>query len=155
LLIVFFLCGLWHGADVTFILWGLWHGLFLIFERLPMGRMLERVPIILSRGYTLIVVLVGWVFFRAENISVAGAYLKDMFTVSFAPVVLTYHTMACAALAAGAVSCLLPDRFFPAPTSHKAGSFPASAYCLQTFLAILSIALLLAGMRNPFIYFDF
>ncbi|MDR1368160.1 MAG: MBOAT family protein [Candidatus Accumulibacter sp.] len=155
LLIVFSLCGLWHGADITFILWGLWHGLFLVFERLPAGRMLERVPVVLSRSYTLIVVLVGWVFFRAENISLARAYLKNMFTVSSAPSVLTYHVMACVALAVGFVLCLLPDRFFPAPTSHKAESFPASAYGLQTLFAVLSIALLLTGGRNPFIYFDF
>ena len=155
LLIVFFLCGLWHGADVTFILWGLWHGLFLVFERLPAGRMLERLPRVLSRGYTLIVVLVGWVFFRAENIGAAGAYLQDMFSLSFAPVALSYHATACAALAAGAALCLLPDRLFPAPTSREAGRFLTGAYWLQAVLAVLSVALLLTGARNPFIYFDF
>lgn len=155
LLLVFFLCGLWHGADVTFILWGLWHGVFLVLERLPVGRMLERLPGILCRGYTLLVVLVGWVFFRAENIGAAGTYLSDMFTVSFAPVALSYHATACVALVAGTVLCLLPDRFFPAPTSRMAGSFPASAYWLQALLAVLSVALLLIGARNPFIYFDF
>ncbi len=155
LLIVFFLCGLWHGADVTFVLWGLWHGLFLIIERLPAGRLLERMPGFLSRGYTLFVVLIGWVFFRAENIHTAGAYLKDMFTVSFAPPILTYHAAACAALAAGGALCLLPDRLFPAPDSRNAGDFPASAYCAQVILAVGSIMLLLTGARNPFIYFDF
>lgn len=155
LIIVFFFCGLWHGADVTFVLWGLWHGLFLVIERLSVGRLLERVPEVLSRSYTLIVVLIGWVFFRAENIDVAGAYLKGMFTISFAPVTLTYHAMACVALAVGVVLCLLPDRFFPAPTSRNAGEFSASAYGLQALLAVLSIAFLLRGARNPFIYFDF
>lgn len=155
LLIVFFLCGLWHGADVTFILWGLWHGLFLVFERLPLGRMLERLPNVFSRVYTLFVILVGWVFFRADNIDAAGAYLKNMFTISFTPVTLSYYTTACFALAVGIVSSLLPDRFFPTPTSHSAESFPASAYWLQALLAVLSVVLLLSGTRNPFIYFDF
>lgn len=155
LLIVFSLCGLWHGADVTFILWGLWHGLFLVIERLPAGRLLEKMPRFLSRSYTLIVVLVGWVFFRAENTEAAGAYLKNMFTFSLAPAILTYHTAACAALAVGAVLCLLPDRFFPGSASRKAGNFQVSVYCLQVLLAVLSIVLLLTGERNPFIYFDF
>ncbi len=155
LLIVFFLCGLWHGADVTFILWGLWHGLFLVIERLPAGRLLENMPGFFSRSYAMFVVLIGWVFFRAENIGVAGAYLKDMFTFSMSSVSLTYHLTACFALAVGVILCLLPDRFFPAPTSRKAEAFPASAYCLQALFAVLSIALLLTGARNPFIYFDF
>jgi len=155
LLIVFFLCGLWHGADVTFILWGLWHGLFLIIERLPAGRILERMPTVLARSYTLIVILIGWVFFRAENIHAAGAYLQDMFTISLAPVVLAYHATACVALAAGVVLCLMPDRSFPLPTSRNTGAFPVSAYCLQAILAVASVALLLTGTRNPFIYFNF
>jgi alginate O-acetyltransferase complex protein AlgI len=155
LLIVFFLCGLWHGADITFILWGLWHGLFLVIERLPVGRLLEKMPGFLARCYTMTVVLIGWVFFRAENIGAAGTYLKDMFTFSLSPVALSYHTMACVALTIGVILCLLPDRFFPNPSSRKAGNFPASAYCLQVLLSVLSIALLLTGARNPFIYFNF
>ena len=155
LLIVFFLCGLWHGADVTFILWGLWHGLFLAFERLPVGRMLEKLPSVLSRGYTLIVVLIGWVFFRAENINAAGTYLKDMLTFSLSSVALTYHTTAFIALLAGVVFCLAPDRFFPDPTSREAGNFPASMFYVQIALAVVSVALLLTRTRNPFIYFNF
>lgn len=155
LLIVFFLCGLWHGADVTFILWGLWHGMFLIVERLPVGRFLEKMPTVLSRGYTLIVVLIGWVLFRAEDISAAIAYLKSMFTISFAPVALTYHTMAFVALVIGIILCLIPDKYFPEPTSRKPGDFPVSVYVLQVVLAVLSVAFLLTGTRNPFIYFNF
>lgn len=155
LLIVFFLCGLWHGANATFILWGLWHGVFLIIERLSAGRLLDKAPRVLSRSYTLIVVMIGWVFFRAENIETAGAYLKDLFTFSLSPVVLTYHATACAALAVGIVLSLLSDRLVPNPTSGTAGNFPTSAYCLQAILAVLSIALLLTSVRNPFIYFNF
>jgi len=157
LLIVFFLCGLWHGADVTFILWGVWHGLFLVIERLPAGRLLEKMPALLSRIYTLVVVLVGWVFFRAENIGAAWAYLKEMFVFSLTPggPSLTYYPMACAALAVGGVLCLLPDKFLPDPASRNASAFPASAYCLQALLAVASVALLLTGARNPFIYFNF
>ena len=155
LLVVFFLCGLWHGASMTFILWGLWHGLFLIMERLPAARFLEKIPDFLSRAYTLTVILIGWVFFRAENIDAAGAYLGGLFTFSLSPAILLYHTTACTALMVGGVLCLLPDRLFPVPTSRTASAFPTSACCLQALLAVVSVALLLTGARNPFIYFNF
>jgi len=155
LLLVFALCGLWHGADVTFILWGLWHGLFLVIERLPVGRVLERLPVALSRGYTLIVVLVGWVFFRAENIHAAGAYLKGMFTFSLSPAALTDHILASIALLAGGALSLAPDRWFPDPTSRTAGNFPAGMFYAQIALSVVSVALLMTGARNPFIYFNF
>ncbi|MCL1985742.1 MAG: MBOAT family protein [Betaproteobacteria bacterium] len=155
LLIVFFLCGLWHGANVTFILWGLWHGLFLILERLPPGRMIARMPVVFSRSYALLVIVIGWVFFRAENIHAAGVYLKDMFTLSPAAPVLTYHVLACTALAAGVMLCLAPDSCYPAPTSRKPENLPVGAFCLQGILAVASVILLLTGARNPFIYFTF
>lgn len=155
LLLVFFLCGLWHGADVTFVLWGLWHGLFLVLERILPGKGVEGLPNIITRVYTLVIVLIGWVFFRAENIGAAGTYLKDMFTPSFSPLALTYHTTAFMAVLVGTALCLAPDRLFPDPTSRKAGNFPAIALYAQSVLAVVSVALLLGGARNPFIYFDF
>ena len=79
LVIVFFLCGLWHGASWTFVVWGLWHGLFLVLERLGLGALLERWPRPLRHVYTLLVVMVGWVWFRAETFSHAGSIIAAMF----------------------------------------------------------------------------
>lgn len=79
LLIVFVLTGFWHGANWTFVIWGLFHGIFLILERGLFGRLLEKLPRIFQRIYTLIVVLVGWVFFRCNTITDACLYLKIMF----------------------------------------------------------------------------
>jgi len=81
LLVVFVLCGLWHGANWTFVCWGLYHGLFLILERTKLGRSLARLPIVLQHGYAMLVVIIGWVFFRAEDFSHALEYLKAMFTL--------------------------------------------------------------------------
>jgi alginate O-acetyltransferase complex protein AlgI len=77
LLIVFLLCGLWHGASWTFVVWGLYHGGFLVLERGFRGRSL-RVWSPLAHAATLLVVLVGWVIFRAETLSQAGAFLAAM-----------------------------------------------------------------------------
>ena len=97
LVTVFFLCGLWHGASWTFVVWGLWHGAFLVVERV-VADLADRRP----RGtgapppegvaawpiwrtcYTLAVVMVGWVFFRADTLPGAIAFLKAMAGLSAA-----------------------------------------------------------------------
>jgi alginate O-acetyltransferase complex protein AlgI len=77
--IVFLLCGLWHGASWAFVIWGAWHGLFLVLERTAFGRLIDVMPKLLRHGYTLIVVMVGWVFFRAEDLGMATDMLGSMF----------------------------------------------------------------------------
>jgi alginate O-acetyltransferase complex protein AlgI len=77
LLVVFLLCGMWHGASWTFIVWGLWHGLFLAFERTKPGSKLSRLGI-LSHLYTCLVFVSGWVFFRSADMTQAVNYLKAM-----------------------------------------------------------------------------
>lgn len=78
LLVVFLLCGLWHGASWNFIVWGLFHGCFLVLERSGWGRMLERAWAPLAHLYTLTAVAAGWVFFRADNLPHAMAVLQAM-----------------------------------------------------------------------------
>jgi alginate O-acetyltransferase complex protein AlgI len=82
LFIVFFVTGLWHGASWNFVVWGLFHGLFIILERIGLEKLLEKSPIILQRTYTLLIVIIAWVFFRAEDLSMALTYLKRMFSFS-------------------------------------------------------------------------
>ena len=81
LLLVFFLCGLWHGASFSFVVWGLYHGAFLVVERVGLGAFLERRPAVLRHAYTLLVAMVGWVFFRAHDLEHALGYLQRMFDV--------------------------------------------------------------------------
>ncbi|MBV9867971.1 MAG: MBOAT family protein [Abitibacteriaceae bacterium] len=82
LLLVFLLCGLWHGAAWTFIVWGVYHGLFLVLERLFLGKLLIRLPRLVRHVYLLLVVMVGWVFFRAASLPYALHYLLAMFGLS-------------------------------------------------------------------------
>ncbi|WHH57421.1 MBOAT family O-acyltransferase [Petroclostridium sp. X23] len=81
LLIVFFATGLWHGASLNFVVWGLWHGAFIITERIFKRYSIVKTPSIIKRIYTLLVVIIGWVFFRADNLSYAIGYLGRMFGV--------------------------------------------------------------------------
>ncbi len=79
LIAVFFLCGLWHGASWNFVIWGLFHGTFLVLERLRFGNYVRTAPSLLRHGYVLLVVMVGWVFFRADTLPAATAFLGAMF----------------------------------------------------------------------------
>ena len=84
LAIVFLLTGIWHGANYTFIFWGIWHGFFILIERFLKNRKKSGSSTIrwigwLSHIYTLLVVMIGWVFFRADTISQGILYCKSMF----------------------------------------------------------------------------
>lgn len=76
---VFFLCGLWHGASWNFAIWGIYHGVLLIIERGRFGKLIDNSPAVVSTAYTVMMVMIGWVFFRADTFSGALAYLRAMF----------------------------------------------------------------------------
>ena len=84
-LAVFFLSGLWHGANWTFVLWGLYHGILLVGERLVRGAKREKGDsmVRLADGFKVLfvflLVCIGWVILRAESVSDAIAYLGQMF----------------------------------------------------------------------------
>ena len=80
LLIVFFVTGLWHGASWSFIVWGLYHGFFIIIERLGFEGILAKTPRVLRHLYVILVVLFGWVFFRAETLIEGVNYIGSMFS---------------------------------------------------------------------------
>ncbi|MEA2114650.1 MAG: MBOAT family protein [Thermodesulfobacteriota bacterium] len=78
LLIVFLLCGLWHGASWTFIVWGLWHGIFLVLERLVPLR--QNSVFLQGMGwlYTTLVVIIGWVIFRSPSMEAGWQFIQIM-----------------------------------------------------------------------------
>lgn len=82
LYLVFLLTGLWHGASWNFVVWGLIHGTIMVLERLGWGRVLDRLPAFVARAYTLLVVLLAWVFFRVEDITAAWRFTSAMWGFS-------------------------------------------------------------------------
>lgn len=76
LVLVFFLCGLWHGASWNFVIWGLFHGFFLVAERIVPDF---KAPKFLQHFYAVSVVMIGWVFFRSYDLTQAISYLQTMF----------------------------------------------------------------------------
>ncbi len=156
LVFVFFLCGLWHGANMTFVIWGLYNGLFLILERLFLGDILNRIPKILSHSYAILVVLIGWVLFRAENLDQAIEYLKVMFFIRNSGnesichgEVLNYIALVC-----GWIIVFLKFECFKSSTAKEMVMHNIS-YLTNAVLFLLSIVSLYFCAQNPFIYFNF
>ncbi len=83
LIIVFLLSGLWHGAAWNFILWGAVQGLFLVMERLFLGKVFEKMGKLISTAITFLIVVTAWVLFRNENIDFAFTVIKKMYSFNF------------------------------------------------------------------------
>lgn len=157
--IVFFATGLWHGASWNFVLWGLYHGLFSIIERLGFNKVLKRSNV-LSRVYTMLVVMIGWVFFRITDLEQAVAYIKRML-LPFAYTMSNYsvrelvdvRVMLLAVLAIFG-SGILQQVFqnTKLARAYKNSKFEM-IYCVA--LAIVCFSLLASNAYNPFIYFRF
>lgn len=172
LLLVFFLCGLWHGASWTFVFWGLFHGCFLVLERIPPGKALLKImPNVLRHIYVLVVVIVGWVFFRSETFSYALGYLQAMVSVGTpslynSQIFININNEFWLAFII-AIVCSAP--VYPifeklADGLHRRTDDPVSLLskgssvlngCFLGFVFIYSVASLLGGDYNPFLYFRF
>jgi alginate O-acetyltransferase complex protein AlgI len=77
--IVWLATGIWHGASWTFIAWGVYYGVFIMLEKAFLGKLLVKLPSVFQHIYTLLLVIIGWVFFRSETFSFAFDYIKTMF----------------------------------------------------------------------------
>ncbi len=162
LLIVFAVTGFWHGASWNFIVWGLYHGVFLMVERAGLGKKLDRAPAPVVHAYTLLVVLVGWVFFRAADLDSAVVYLQKM--AGFGPATTGPMAYSLPYFMTPEISLtLVLGVLFSMPVYHRfqklvnvQHGFPAVAYSVGLFgLFVLSVMYLAADTYNPFIYFRF
>jgi alginate O-acetyltransferase complex protein AlgI len=169
LVLVFFLCGLWHGASWTFVVWGLYHGVFLVLERVGLAALVGTLPQPLRHAYALLVVMVGWVIFRADTLGGAAAILAAMAGTGattpsvFAPAWFwnTEVLLAVGAGIAGSTPVLTALGQRLADPAERAGErvlrWQASMAAVVGLLALLAASLMLSASRsyNPFIYFRF
>jgi alginate O-acetyltransferase complex protein AlgI len=167
LVLVFFLCGLWHGASWTFVVWGLFHGLFLVVERVGLARRLKALPAGLRHAYLLLVVMVGWVFFRADTFASALVMLRAMAGIGGNAITpyspgwyLTPQVLV--ALAAGVIGSTPVVASIGRWRDAVDSAVPvrAAVWDLVTIAALMAvfvgaIAQAAAGTYNPFIYFRF
>ncbi len=171
LVAVFFLCGLWHGASWTFVVWGLYHGVFLVLERTPLGAAQEKLPRPLRHAYAVLVVMMGWVLFRADTFAIANNFFGALYGFSSAP--------AAQPLARYATNQVIWAIVIGIPFSAPLWGWiksqgarlveatpPSGQTALLVFGSVLEILLVVAlllissawlagGTYNPFIYFRF
>jgi len=163
LMIVFVLCGLWHGASWSFVVWGLFHGLFLSMERFAGTAIASPLSRIAAHVYVLLVVMIGWVFFRAETLGDAIEYLGAM--VGLLPA-LGFEAAPQSHLNARVVLTLVIGAVLSTPIGIGIGrslqtpDFKHAALCIGrdtvlVCLFVLSMMSIAAGTYNPFIYFRF
>jgi alginate O-acetyltransferase complex protein AlgI len=172
LIIVFALCGLWHGASWVFLLWGLYHGAFLGFERMRLGRLLEASWTPLRHLYTLLIVVVGWVLFRAESMPQALGVLGAMAGfghgswVKYHPSLYLDREVALALLAAvvGSMPVVPLWAWIGENLPVAAGgliqkvsrvALGVGDVAVLSLLLLASAMVLATGTHNPFIYFRF
>jgi alginate O-acetyltransferase complex protein AlgI len=163
LVIVFFLCGLWHGAKWTFVAWGMIHGLFLALERTGALRRVTATPV-LRHVYVLAVVMFAWVFFRADSFAYALGFLRTL-AVGAPDARLTFWGAADhETVLVFVLGCVLATPFVARRVEaalHDAASWPRlalNAGAVPAGLALVfaaSVVKLAAGTYNPFIYFRF
>lgn len=166
LVIVFLATGLWHGASWNFIVWGLFHGFFIVVERIGFRRILCRIWVPFQHIYTLMVVIVSWVFFRAETLPNALIYLKKMFVISDgslntvyrADYYITKETIFMAGLALMFSLPLFP--LFRKKLEHSLTLrfyklYHVSYYVFLLVIFIITSSYFAVDTYNPFIYFRF
>lgn len=167
LMLVFFLCGLWHGAAYTFVAWGMFHGLLLVLERLGLQRILRRAPAPLRHGYCLLAVMLGWVLFRADSIDQAQGIALALFghgagaAVQTVPELVSHEQFIALIL-----GVLFATPLWNRALANVAGRMPQAltvpslavrmAHGLwAALLFVLSYIYILAGSYSPFLYFRF
>lgn len=162
LFIVWLATGIWHGASWTFIAWGLYYGIFIMLERAFLGKLIEKWPVFLQHFYALLIVIAGWVFFRAETFTYALSYYKTMLGLngiglwdSQASYYFSEYVILIILAVVGATPLLkvINNKITTFNRNSALWDIGKSGY----YLIVLAIGIIsvVANTFNPFIYFRF
>lgn len=167
LIIVFALCGLWHGAEWVFLAWGLYHGLLLVFERC-FPTFLQKLPRIFRHAYTIIAFSLGWLIFRSENFTQLIGYCEAMlgyYTKGLATNKALLEMYSGDVILATIIGCLLATPIFPTCKkilskcmADRPNLNMSVLFLYRTFLLVMlcfCILPLFGATYNAFIYFRF
>jgi len=162
LAVVWALTGLWHGASWNFIIWGIYYGLLLIAEKQLLQPVLSKVPLLLRWAATMVLVVFGWVIFYHENLAHGLSQIGAMLGIGASSLVdsisLYYLKHYLGALLLGCAACV-PWRTLGKKLGERTalpslwGEWAAAA--AATVLLAVSVAFMVSGSYNPFLYFRF
>lgn len=164
LLIVFVLCGFWHGANFTFIAWGLFHGFFIVTERIIKKSFTIQIPNIIKKLYVWLVVMIGWVLFRSNTLNEAIIILKKLCliipNIETMPDLKSYNTpfFIGACLMGIIISTGLTNKITFQLLKNKQLRFSNYRILESILLLVLfvwSITEVVSNSYNPFIYYRF
>lgn len=158
--VVWLLTGFWHGASWNFVLWGAFYGVLLVCEKLFLLKWLEKAPAFVGHIYTMLTALLGWVLFAFDDLGQGFEYLKVMFgggaglvssgamyqLLSYLPLILV------CVIASTPLAKLLYGKL--TATAHE-GTLLTADIVKLTGICALSVAFLISGSYNPFLYFRF
>lgn len=155
-MVVFLLCGIWHGSTWTFFIWGAYHGIILVLERLLLKKVLAKIPAVVANAYLLLVVVFGWVLFRAPSIGYAFGYVGNMLCGNASCSVMDY--VAAAKFATYGEAFILLGAIvvsFPAPCRLLSAINGKTRGMLLAMIAIVAYVFAMTGTVTPGIYESF
>lgn len=159
LTVVFLISGFWHGASWNYVLWGAFHGIFLVLDRLFLKKLLDRIgPFAIV--FTFFVVMMGWVFFRIENMDHLFAYFGKLFSASWGAVdVIPQFWLPLIVAAVFSFITLIGfgkkmGRYFFEKERYSLAEHGALSLSLG-FLFYVSVSAVISSGFNPFIYYRF
>ena len=174
ILVVWSLTGIWHGAGWNFLLWGMWFAVFLILEKVFLGKILTKIPKVFGWLYAMVVVLFGWCFFSLEQTDRIVLFLKAMLGFGEAGLVnentlytfsnywVLFMILCVAALPVGKKAVeWLKEKAETVVKAHKGGNIVLQIgldvveKLFLVVILILSIANIVDASYNPFLYFRF
>ena len=158
LLLVWLLTGIWHGANWTFLLWGVYYGILLLLEKFVLRRVLEHLPGLLRHVLTLLLVLIGWVFFFSSSPAAAFGWIGRMFGSGSALVDATakYYLAGCwPLLLVGAIGSFPVVSHVGTNLLRRSKAWQAFSVVLFLALLLLCIALMMNDTYSTFLYFQF
>ncbi|HBH11610.1 MAG TPA: hypothetical protein DDX29_00580 [Clostridiales bacterium] len=159
LLIVFLLTGLWHGASWNFVIWGAYNGLILAIEASGFGKKLKKTAPILQHTYSLIIITIGWAFFRITDVSSWGLFFGALFGANGLSNAVTFKSLNILFY----IPFLIPSLLFSLPLMHqvekklknKGGKILAILDFLFILLFLFTLTFILSKGFNPFMYAEF
>ena len=162
ILVVWAFTGLWHGASWNFVIWGLMFAAILVLEKIFLGKLLEKMPSVLRRIYTLVIIAISWVIFDAATFGDIASRLAVMFGFGGVPLV-TAETLyylksylvifIIGLIGATPLPTMLVKKLSDKESVHKFVNL--AEVLVLPILVVVSTAYLVDGSFNPFLYFRF